>query len=166
VLEGRVVKTQRNDRPGYGSVLRRAHRRFARVLGIMLADYDLTIGQFQILRALFIQDAMTQRELSDVVEVEKGALTKLFISLEKQGYVTRRRHVSDARKSIVRLTQRGRMLRAPLQGVAKSIDATASGKIPKTDLETTERTLHALIANIESIDTKSLKLRSNNPRKG
>jgi len=139
--------------PGTGNLVRRAHGRLTRALRNALAALGLGIGEFQILRALHTTDGLTQRELSDVVEVEKGALTRLFYSMERAGYIERRRDSIDSRKLNVFLTARGEALRAPLLTVTRSVNRAACRGIPKDDVDTMMRVLDQIITNLDLLET-------------
>jgi DNA-binding MarR family transcriptional regulator len=115
----------------------------------------LGIGEFQILRVLHTTDGLTQRELSDRVEVEKGALTRLFYSMEEAGYIERQRDPIDSRKLNVFLTARGEALRAPLLSVTRSVNRSACRGIPKEEVEAMMRVLEQITANLDRLELVS-----------
>lgn len=138
--------------PQTGKLVRRAHGRLTRALRNALAAFGLGIGEFQILRALHTTDGLTQSELSELVEVEKGALTRLFYSMEQAGYIERRRDPLDSRKLNVFLTARGEAFRAPLLVVTRSVNRAACRGIPKEDVDTMMRVLERISANLEDLE--------------
>lgn len=151
-MRARIIDRTRvlDNVPGAGMLVRRAHARLTRALKGALVAFELGIGEFQLLRALYDEDGLTQSELSDRIEVEKGALTKLFYSMEQEGYIERRRDSIDSRKLNIFLTARGEALRSALLAVARSVNRAACRGIPKEDIATMKRVLDQITANIDA----------------
>lgn len=135
--------------PQIGKMVRRAHSRLTRALRNALDALGLGIGEFQILRALYTTDGLTQSELSELVEVEKGALTRLFYSMEERGYIERRRDAGDSRKRNVFLTARGEAFRAPILALTRSVNRAACRGIAKEDVDATMRVLERIVGNLD-----------------
>jgi MarR family transcriptional regulator, organic hydroperoxide resistance regulator len=108
--------------PLSGSVaaqLRMVHRLFVRDLEHFLAPYDLRIGMWYFFRALWEQDGLSQRELSDLAgETATAAVQQLRI-LEHRGFIVRRPDATDKRKVRVFLTEEGHRLRFLLSYAAE-----------------------------------------------
>jgi DNA-binding MarR family transcriptional regulator len=136
---------------GFGSLARRTHRAYARALALKLDELGLTIGQFQLLRVLLSRDGLTQRELSDSVEVKKGALTALFNRLESEGYVHRMRDPDDVRKVNVFLTPKSKALRQTLIDLSTFLNRTAKRGIPAEDVRTATVVLNRMIENLRPL---------------
>jgi DNA-binding MarR family transcriptional regulator len=143
-----------NDEPigtGLGYLVRRAHRAFSRAMKVSLAEHGVSLGQYQVLRVLFTHDGITQSELSDQLEVKKGALTVMFEGLERDGYITRRRPPSDGRKLNVFLTTKSRRLQRTLVRIARDINASAQEGVAQRDIDLTSRVIEAVIGNLEQM---------------
>jgi DNA-binding MarR family transcriptional regulator len=136
---------------GFGYLVRRAHRAFVKAITVSLAEHGLSLGQYQILRALLTKDGISQSELSDRLEVHKAALTALIDGLERDGYIKRRRPESDGRKLIVFLTAKGRNLQQGLQELARDINVKSQQKIAKGDMEVTVRVIDQIVANLQQM---------------
>jgi len=134
-------------------MVRRAHGRLTRALRDALAEYGLGIGEFQVLRALYSADGLSQSEVSEIIEVEKGALTKLFYSMEVDGYIRRPRDAGDSRRRNIFLAPRGEALRAPVLAVTRAVNDVACRGIPPKDVETMMRVLDQITLNVDSIQT-------------
>ncbi len=86
-----------------GELLRESHR-FFRPLG-------LTEVQFNVLNVLaHAEEGMSQRELSDILVVDRSNITTLLDRMEKAGWVKRTDHPTDRRVYCVTLTAAGRKL--------------------------------------------------------
>jgi DNA-binding MarR family transcriptional regulator len=88
-----------------GALLQESHR-FFRPLGI-------TEVQFNVLNVLSENaEGMSQRELSDVLVVDRSNVTTLLDRMEKAGWVRRTDHPTDRRVYRVTLTSAGKKLQA------------------------------------------------------
>ena len=65
-------------------------------------------GQGRILRILSHCEAMSQRDLQEVLGIQTGSLSEILAKLENAGFIERERDEADRRRSVVRLTPAGR----------------------------------------------------------
>ena len=77
----------------------------------LLKPYNLTYTHYITLLALWEQDNVRVKELGDKLYLDSGTLTPLLKKLEKAGYVTREKSLSDERNVFVKLTAQGWELR-------------------------------------------------------
>jgi DNA-binding MarR family transcriptional regulator len=103
-----LVSTLINQVLATSSVLLRESQRFFRPLGVSEA-------QFNVLNVLHEQRAgLSQRELSDVLVVDRSNVTLLLDRMEKERWVARTDDPADRRIYRVTLTPAGRKLHARL----------------------------------------------------
>lgn len=77
----------------------------------LFRPYGLTDAQFNVLNVLGINDAgLTQRELGDILVVDRSNVTGLLDRMEAAGWVRRAEVPGDRRAWRVRLTPGGRKL--------------------------------------------------------
>lgn len=69
---------------------------------------DLTLEQFQTLRALSVADELSIGALSTQLRVDMSTMSRNVTVLERNGYLLRERSAEDARVVHVRLTAKGR----------------------------------------------------------
>lgn len=69
---------------------------------------DLTLEQFQTLRALSTSDELSIGALSGQLRVDMSTMSRNVTVLERNGYLLRARSAEDARVVHVRLTAKGR----------------------------------------------------------
>lgn len=69
---------------------------------------DLTLEQFQTLRALSASDRLSIGALSALLRVDMSTMSRNVTVLERNGYLLRARSAEDARVVRVRLTAKGR----------------------------------------------------------
>jgi len=109
---------------------------FDRVLSAHLVNHDLNSGFWYYLRALWIQDGRTQKELSDVTNVAENTTVTMINMMIERGLVERARDPVDGRKLRISLTPRGRKLETELMEYAVGINAMATEGISRSEVET------------------------------
>jgi MarR family transcriptional regulator, organic hydroperoxide resistance regulator len=116
-----------------GSQLRKTHRLFERDLAIFLASADVPIGMWYFLRALWEEDGLSQRELSERAGSTAPAAVEQLRNMERRGYIRRERSSTDKRKVNVYLTDSGRELKRLLPYAAKvnaiALEGLSEGEI-------------------------------------
>ena len=132
-----------------GNQVRRCHRMFDRLLGAYLSRHKLNSGFWYYLRALGIEDGLTQKRLSDITNVTETTTVTMIELMIKSGLIVRTRDPRDRRKLRVSLTRRGRELHDKLLPYAFEINAIASSGIERTELETCLSVLTRMSANLQ-----------------
>jgi len=113
-----------------------------------LVEHGVSFGHWTFLRILWERDGLTQRELSDEAGVAEPSTNAAIKAMEEAGYVTRKR-LPDNRKNIyVRLTPKGRALKAKLLPLAKSVNRDAVRGLAAKDVDAARRVLVAVRENL------------------
>lgn len=114
-----------------GYLTRIAFRAFSRALEVRTAPHGVSSGQWRFLRVLWREEGITQRELSRRVGMREPTTVIALKSLERSGFVERRKSEADRRKAHVFLTPRARELQAILlPAVAQVNDVATRGLTP------------------------------------
>jgi MarR family transcriptional regulator, organic hydroperoxide resistance regulator len=108
-----------------GSQLKQTYRYFERELQHRLTPYDIQVGMWYFLRALWEEDGLSQRELSDRAASTPSATAEQLGKMEERGLIERRRSENDKRKILVYLTAEGQRLRPMLLPYAQGVNAVA-----------------------------------------
>jgi DNA-binding MarR family transcriptional regulator len=124
----------RPPKTGIGMLLRDADSAFNRYLTAQLAVHGVTFGQFQHLRNLWVEDGLTQAELSRRVGIEMASSTAILDSLEAGKLITRVRNAADRRKINVFLTPAGAALEKALMACAADANKRASKGLSKAEV--------------------------------
>ena len=124
----------RPPKTGIGMLLRDADAAFNRYLTARLAAQGVTFSQFQHLRNLWVEDGLTQAELSRRIGIEMASSTAVLDSLEAGKLITRVRNAADRRKINVHLTAAGAALEAPLMACALDANRRASKGLAKAEV--------------------------------
>jgi MarR family transcriptional regulator, organic hydroperoxide resistance regulator len=146
-------------------LLREADAAFNRYLTAQLAVHGVTFGQFQHLRNLWVEDGLTQAELSRRIGIEMASSTTILDSLESDGLITRVRNTADRRKLNVFLTPAGTALEAPLMACAADANKRASKGLSKPELAQLFSIAGQIIENFKTLRAaNALRGRRNMPR--
>jgi DNA-binding MarR family transcriptional regulator len=135
-----------DDSVGY--VVRDVHRAFSRSLQSKIAAHGVSMGQWFFLRALWDEDGLTQRELSQRVGMMEPTTVTALNSMERRGLVERVRNPHDRRKVNIYLTPKGRSLREVLLPCAAEVSDLATRGIEPADLALAIDLLHRMIINL------------------
>ena len=108
-----------------GYQLRKTHRLMEADLQARLLPHDIPVGMWYFLRILWIEDGLTQRDLSRRVGATEPSTLEQLRNMEQRGVVERRRSEQDRRKTLVFLTASGRRLRRELLPYVMQTRSTA-----------------------------------------
>jgi len=134
-----------------GYLVRDAHRAFQRVLERRIARFGVARGHWYFLRVLWIEDGLTQRELSARVGMMEPTTVIALRSMEKAGLVRRVRSREDARRTHVSLTPLGRRLERQLLPVARQIVRDAEQGIGRPDVEVFREVIARMTKNLDRL---------------
>jgi DNA-binding MarR family transcriptional regulator len=115
-------------------LLRDADTAFNRYLTAQLAAHGVTFGQFQHLRNLWVENGLTQAELSRRIGIEMASSTAILDSLEATKLITRVRNTTDRRKINVFLTPAGAALEKALMACAADANKRASKGLTQVEV--------------------------------
>jgi DNA-binding MarR family transcriptional regulator len=87
----------------------------------VLEPLGLTHPQYLLILALWGSEPLSVTELSRMLELDAGTLSRLLKRLESAGLVTRERNPADERSLAVGLTAQGRALREEALRVPESV---------------------------------------------
>ncbi len=132
-----------------GFIAREVYRGFARSLQGRIAREGVTIGMWFVLRMLWDEDGMSQRELSDRVGINGPTMVTAINAMERAGLVQRVPNTIDRRKTNVHLTPRGRKLKPVLWPMAAEVLALAFRGLKREEIRAVGTTLLRMKANLE-----------------
>jgi MarR family transcriptional regulator, organic hydroperoxide resistance regulator len=118
----------------FGHRVRTLARRIDRAMLTRVGRYGLTMPQYYVLRELYIEEGITQRELSDRLNLTEAASVAALARMEQTGLILRVRDTVDRRKINVYLSPKARKLRAPLHRHALDVNALARDGLSDADI--------------------------------
>lgn len=138
-----------SDHLGYW--LRLVSNQVATSFARRLADADVTVAEWVVLRVLAARSGVTPSHLSDTLRMTRGAISKLAERLIAKGLVLRTESSVDARMHTLALSARGRRLVPRLAAAADDNDRHVFGVLSAGERETLRRILEKL-ADLHGID--------------
>jgi DNA-binding MarR family transcriptional regulator len=143
---GRGFADDTNESIGY--LLRDTSRRILGAMTKELEGHGLSLPQYFVMRELYQEEGLTQRELSSRVGVLEPTIVATLDGLEKLGFVARVRSTTDRRKVGVMLTEAGEALRDTLLGYAASVLDRAVVGVSVADIATVRAALQRIKENL------------------
>jgi len=122
---------------------------FARCLQPRIAREGVTIGMWFVLRMLWDEDGMTQRELGERVGINGPTMVTALNSMERVGLVKRVHNQADRRKINVFLTKRGRKLKSTLWPMAAEVLALGLSGLTRSQVKSLNKMLAQVRLNLE-----------------
>lgn len=131
-----------------GYLLRITQRVFSRALQRRIEARGVSIGMWYFLRALWEEDGLTQRQLSQRVQMMEPTTATALRSMELRRLIRRVRNPDDKRKVNIYLTEEGRRLRDVLMPDAYEVNRLAVEGIDPRDVLTFREVLAAMRQNL------------------
>jgi MarR family transcriptional regulator, organic hydroperoxide resistance regulator len=131
-----------------GYLLRDCTRRILSGLTARLETHGITLPQYFVLRELWQEEGLTQREVANRVGVLEPTMVTTLDALERLGAIERVRSTTDRRKTHLHLTPAGRALRDTLHGYAGDILERALDGISDEEIVTLRRMLQRIKSNL------------------
>lgn len=141
-----------------------ATRAFIRALQMRLNEHHVSFGHWAFLRILWVQDGLTQRDLSDQAGVMEPTTYSALKAMEALGYVERRHRPGNKKNIHVYLTERGRQLESVLIPLAEEVNGIGVQGLEAGEIEVARKVLLSIIANLAQdearADARSLRIPS------
>lgn len=115
----------------------------------ILAPYDLTLEQFQSLKALTRNNAMPQRELCQEIKKNPANMTRILDRLEGKSLISRQPDPNDRRAYLVLLTSKGRLLFDEVEDVFEQFSAEVHKGLTPDLRRITRKAFDIMAANVE-----------------
>ncbi|MDQ7950137.1 MAG: MarR family transcriptional regulator [Pedobacter sp.] len=127
----------------------RTYHQFAQ-RNVRKAGYQITIDQWLILKSVAENPAITQKDISKIVFKDGASITRIIQLLVNAGYLLRKVHPSDKRKSNLSLTESGEKIMADVHQIAIKNRAAALQQVSSADMDLMKKLLHKIINNCNS----------------
>lgn len=138
-----------------GYQVRKTHRMTESFMQSKLLRNQIPIGMWYFLRTLWIEDGITQRELSVRAGATEPTTLEQLRKMEKRGLVERRRDDRDLRKTIVLLTPQGRSLKRQLLRYIGELNDVAFRGFTRQEAELLKELLHRVRENLHAAKKKN-----------
>ncbi len=143
---GRGFDADTNNSIGY--LLRDNSRRILSDLTARLETHGITLPQYFVLRELWQEEGLTQREVANKVGVLEPTMVTTLDALERSNMIQRVRSKTDRRKTHVQLTPAGRTMRDTLHGYAEDVLERALSGVSDAEIAELRRILQQIKRNL------------------
>ena len=133
----------------FGELLSQVAREITRRQASEVCCGDLTLEQFQTLRAVSASDQPSIGSLSASLGVEFSTMSRNVALLERNGYLQRARSAEDGRVVRVRLTPRGKRALETLRCDERDVFEDAYQRLPPGERPKIVRALETLAACLD-----------------
>lgn len=132
-------------------LLRRTARLFRIAIQSRMRENRLGFSHWFYLRALWLEDGITQRELCRRIDAAEPAAVTALGGLERHGYIRRVRDKNHGRRIHIFITPKGAALRDELLPYAFELSALGVKGIAKQDLSTVRNALNLIRKNMSAV---------------
>lgn len=123
-------------------------------------DEETSLREVGLLALLAEREPLSQREVGDLLHINRSTMVKLVDSMEAKGLVARERNLSDRRSYALRLTGEGHRVRTQLHRDLTRGDDQLTNRLTADEREWLKRTLVALLRDADLAPIASLSQHS------
>lgn len=127
------------------------YNRYEKIISEYLADYNMTIGKFNILMAVCYkgkEKGISQVSIGESLIVSAGNITILVEKLVKEGFVTRVQNPENRRENIIKITKKGGTLIEKIWPGYDKLIEEMTNKLPKKEHERCSKMLGEWYSNL------------------
>lgn len=132
-----------------GAWAKRYHLTSRALIESMLREHDLGPTQWHVLHQLFGNGPMLQRDLGQLLQIERPTLSNIVTTLVRKGFVARTPDSVDQRQRLLTLTTSGQHLWTELPDPVAQVLAVAFDGADETDIAITRRVLQDAVRRLE-----------------
>ncbi|MEW5424710.1 MarR family winged helix-turn-helix transcriptional regulator [Amorphus sp. 3PC139-8] len=104
-------------------------RLFAQGIHARIRPLGLSPGNFPALLELWVNDGLTQKELTERLSIEQATMANTLARMERDGLIRRTPHPADGRSQQIWLTAKAKALEAPAIEAAKAQNNLALARL-------------------------------------
>lgn len=94
----------------------------------------LTPSEMHFVESIGLSQKMTSKEIGEVLNITKGAVSQQLSKLTKSGYVTKEMSKEDRRKSYVKLTEKGLICYEEHQAIKLNFDELLTKQLNEEEI--------------------------------
>lgn len=120
-------------------------------------QYGLTRAQWRALKAIHMNEGLSQTELADLLELEPIPVGRVIDRLQEAGFVERRADPADRRRWCLHLTRKARGVGEDMERVADSLRHDAVAGVSEGDYRVFARVLAQMKDNLMALDQEDTR---------
>ncbi|WP_024613162.1 MarR family transcriptional regulator [Clostridium sp. Ade.TY] len=131
-----------------GFITNKCAKKIADEFNGRLQEHGVTRVQWIALFYIGKSDSMSQKELSDLMNVKESSMVRLIDRMEKEKLVVRKKNINDRRITSIVLTDKGINLRNELLPLGEQFQKDATRGISNEELDNFKKVLEKMVNNI------------------
>jgi len=131
-----------------GHISENATKQISEAFSRRLQNEEITRIQWIALYYLKTKGKISQRDLSNLMNVADSSAGRLLDRLERDGFIKRERDVEDRRVTYITLTKEGDRLICELMPIGDEFNNDLLKGISEEELKTYEKVLKKMISNV------------------
>ncbi len=138
-----------------GNLVSKVHQLSGRVFARILRAHgveELNPAQGRIIYELWKEDGIGQAELAARTKLDKSTLALMLDRLERQGQLERDRDERDARRRVLRVTDKNRAMHSAYRAASRKMVSLFYRGMSKAEIDLFEATLRKVLANLERVE--------------
>ncbi len=128
-----------------GYLLKHAELQFGRLTVAELEPLGITPREWAALSCLDDERGLSQREIADMLGVDRTTMVSLVDQLQAKGLIRRRRQADDRRKNTLELTKKGRVVEDRGGRLIHECEQRFLKSLSDTEVRQLKRTLASVI---------------------
>ena len=113
--------------------------------------FEITAEQWAIIRHLWEEDGLSQREIAEKTSKDKPNITRMVDALEQKRLVFRQPDPGDRRKYCIYLTKEGRQLHEGLFPLTQTLRQRVSQNLAPDEIDLIKAALNKIYQNIGNL---------------
>jgi DNA-binding MarR family transcriptional regulator len=132
-----------------------AHRLSEALFADLLGEEAVTGGQFAYMLVICENPGLSQKELSQRLQIDKGSVTRMMSRLQKKGYIDQQSSKQDKRMSLLYPTELGIKAYRHIAPIAAESERRLSNSLSSQEEEELLRLLQKVIEGLETTPKSS-----------
>lgn len=132
------------------SIHRNLRRSIALLVGSLADEMGLSAKQIQIFYLLSQKNEVSPSEISEFTAADPAATTRSIAALKKDGFLIQKPDLTDSRKTIVTLTEKGMQRAKIANAVRKKLLAQIEKSLSKEELSQVVKLLEKITENLQN----------------
>ncbi|CAG9166662.1 MarR family winged helix-turn-helix transcriptional regulator [Cupriavidus respiraculi] len=136
-----------------GRLIGTVYRRWRKAIDRSFREVGLTDASRAPLIALYESGSpwMRQKELAEVLSLDKSSLVRVLAQLREAGFVEWETHETDRRAKSIRLTDEGRVMAARMVGESLAIEAQILDALSPAEMRATREALEKIARRLDEL---------------
>lgn len=127
---------ENNTREPIGRYISQIYRKGNSFITKELSQYGIGSGQIMFLNQLYKKDGISQEELSENLNIDKGTTCRAIKKLEEEKFLIREKDEHDKRAYKLYLTDKSKEMKDSVYGVLKEWEKTIAKNLSEEEVDT------------------------------